>query len=32
MTDKPSNAPLWIFLGAACVITGLRGLGISGGT
>ena len=22
MTDKPSSAPFWIFLTAACVITG----------
>lgn len=32
MTDKPSGAPFWIFVTAACVITGLKGLGVSGGT
>ena len=26
------NAPLWIFLLVAFVLTGLKGLGISGGT
>ena len=30
MQDKPSNAPLWIFFLAACVITGLKGLGVGG--
>ncbi len=32
MTDKPTSVPLWLFVGAACVITAIKGLGISGGT